>query len=348
MASIDIFNNDIFSMSSLGVAINKAPYVPNLLGALGIFTEKPIRTTDVWIEERHGRISLIPSGVRGTLPAANVSPQSKRKARSFKVPHFPYYKEILADSIQNVRAFGSETELQSVAAEVNDRLAEMRQDHEVTDEFQRVSALKGVLLDSDGSTTLYNYFDQFDVTQNTANFDWDTNFSDVTTSVIRQIAGALGAQLYGQVVAICGNTYFDGARNHAETKAAYAQSAYTNANNGLFLLQSQLGPLFYSLASNGFYYNNIWYLNYRGAVGDVTFVPDTEAYYFPMGVPDLFEDYLAPAPFMETVNTKGQRMYAKMERLPLDMGVKLHTQSNTLKILTRPAAVIKSTISNYP
>jgi hypothetical protein len=78
----------------------------------------------------------------------------------------------------------------------------------------------------------------------------------------------------------------------------------------------------------------------------VPFIPLTEAYAFPLGTVNTFETNGAPADFNETVNTVGLPMYAKIDTTKFDRGYDLHTQSNTLPIVKRPAVVIKLTTSN--
>ncbi len=81
-------------------------------------------TTTALIEERNGQLSLIrtsPRGGKGDTLGAD-----KRVARSLIVPHLQRESKIYADEVQNVWAFGSESELQAVQAIVNGRLAALR------------------------------------------------------------------------------------------------------------------------------------------------------------------------------------------------------------------------------
>ena len=83
--------------------------------------------------------------------------------------------------------------------------------------------------------------------------------------------------------------------------------------------------------------------NYRGKVGTISFFPTAEAYVVPMGT-SVFATHFAPADFMETVNTVGLPVYAKMVfDDELNRWVKLHTQSNPLALCLRPRAVVKVT-----
>ena len=65
MPTLDVFNQDAFSLMSLTAAINKAPYKPSRIGQLGLFGEQRISTTQVMVEERDGLLSLIPTTPRG-------------------------------------------------------------------------------------------------------------------------------------------------------------------------------------------------------------------------------------------------------------------------------------------
>lgn len=337
MATIDVFSNNAFDMASLTEAAIIAPYKPRLLGSLGIFKEKPIRTTTAYIERKNGRLAILNTAARGTIK--DVRATVPRSVYPVKVPHVPYFQPILADDIQNIRAFGSETELEAVSAHVNEQLIGMRDDHEVTHEFHRVGALKGVVLDGDNTTEIVDFYDLFDIVQ--TEVDWfssDDSFQPTATAVIRAISGALGQTPFGQIFSLCGDEYFDAVVTHTSVRDAYKRWL-----DGEFLRVSHLGPEWYSMAVNGFMYQGIMFINYRGEIGDVNFIAEDEAYYFPSGVPGMFQEAMAPADFMETVNTLGKKLYAKQERMDFDKGVTLHTQSNVLTINTRPEAVVKST-----
>lgn len=341
MPTVDAFNSDLFSMRSLTAAIAKAPYKPKLLGMLGIFVPKPVTTSLVEVEEKEGKLSLLYTGTRGSMPTASARTSAPRKARSFKIPHVPQFQSVLSDDIQNIRAFGSETELETLMDHVNDQLIGMRENHETTHEYHRVGALKGAILDADGSTSIYNLYTEFGTSQQTSDFTGtNADVKSTTNDVIRKIATALGNQPFGQIYALCGNTYFDAVCAHSSVK-----TAYTDWQKGEYLRVAQLGPEWYSVAMNGFMYGGVMFINYRGVIGDVTFIPDTEAYYFPTGVPNMFQAIIGPGDTDDTVNTKGRLIYAFQERMEFGKGIKLHTQSNVLMMNTRPRAVIKSTYS---
>ena len=336
MASIDIFNSTAFSLTGLSAAIETAPYKPRLLGELGLFDQKSSRTTTVYVEKKHNRLSILNTANRGTVK--DVHSTVPRDAFPFKVPHVPYFQNILADDIQNMRAFGSETELEMMGKYVNEQLIGMKCDHDVTHEWHRVGALKGIVYDGDGTSVIYNFFTQFGLTQTVVNFYANNaSFATTCTNIIRTIADKLGDESFDGIIALCGNTYFDQVVKHPSMVAAYDRW-----RDGEFRRYSHLGPSWYSAATNGFEYQNILFVNYRGNIGGLSFIPDTEAYFVPRGVPGILTETAAPADFMETVNTMGQKFYAKQRIIAFDKGVELHTQSNVLAMCSRPDVIVKS------
>ena len=123
MPALDIFSGSAFSMVALTDAINKMPFVPGRIGQLGLFREQGVSTTSVMIEEREGSLNLVETTARGAPAIQNTT--NKRKARSLVVPHIALEDTILADEVQTVRAFGSESMLEGVQAVVNQRMSEM-------------------------------------------------------------------------------------------------------------------------------------------------------------------------------------------------------------------------------
>jgi hypothetical protein len=155
MVSMDIFRQDPFSMFQLTSAVERIPYQPTMLGDMGIFTPNPIRTKALAVEERDGVLTLIQTSQRGA--PVNERTTEKRKMRYFECPGSPRATRSTADEIQNIRAFGEETELMQVQAEVARRLAGptgLVANINYTWENMRLGAVQGILVDADGSVPL--------------------------------------------------------------------------------------------------------------------------------------------------------------------------------------------------
>lgn len=472
-AVLDIFRKDTFNLVSLTAAINKLPYKPTRIGDLGLFVEKGINTTMAVIEERDGKLGLLTQRARGVMTQVNTI--GLRKARAYAVPHVPINENVMADQVQNLRAFGSSDQMEPIAVAINERLQSMKDWIDTTREYYRIGSLQGILYDGDATTVLYNWFNEFGISQTTINVDFTsfnpftapaaptvadggaggnlsagvykykvtfqtsngetqggaeattaslsvshkvtltnipigptgtlyrnlyrtiaggaagtevfltqisdnttTSYTDniadaslgtntvptisnisnaglpynavmdmksVSTQIIRSVEDALGVTLYRKIRVLCGNTFWDNFINHPSVVHAYERylAAGDTGTGGSFFRQQQRQQLNRqgdNVVPGGFEFAGIVWENYRGHIGSTYFIPAKQAIAFPEGTPDLFIEHLAPAPFVETVNTIGLPYYAKQEPIRFNTGIELHAESNPLPICTRPGALI--------
>jgi hypothetical protein len=327
----DVFNSDAFKMTNMMSAVNKVPAVPGRAGRLGLFNERGVTTTSVFIEEQSGVLSLIPTKIRGEAPNQNKS--GKRTVRSLIIPHLPLEDSLLAAEIQGVRVFGG-TELQGLEAKRDEKLAGMITKHDATLEYGRIGALKGIIYDADGSTVIYNLFTEFGVTQSTVDFVLGTATTAIKTkctAVKRLIEAELGGLVYEHIHCFAGKTWFDDFVTHPKVEAAYA------------LWQD--GQALRSDNRSGFEFCGIVFEEYVGAIGGVSFVADSECHFFPVGITGLYQTVFAPGDFIEAANTVGLPRYAKSEPMPYGRGINMLTESNPLSICNRPKVLVKGTTS---
>lgn len=313
MPSLDIFDNDAFSMTSLAAAIEKVPYKPQYVSALGVFEDEPVRTESVFVEERDGTLSLVQTSERGApLPQRKTE---QRSARGFKTVRIAKGDRVTASAIQNIRAFGSETELMSVQAEVARRLSGptgLQRDVELTWENQRLGAVQGVVTDADG-TVLFNWFDEFGIAQpdqlafdlTGANAAPETANAKgvlrpyIQKNVVRPMQrAAKGAFLPStRICALCGDNFYDDLTNHGEVRATY-----------LNWLQAQ--SLRESNAFEEFPFGGVTWVNYRGTDDATTVAIDTDdCALFPVGAPGLFKQAWSPGEFIPFIGTLGKPLY---------------------------------------
>jgi len=332
MSALDIFNDDAFSLRELTAAINETSYVPGRISSQGLFQERGITTTTVQIEKKGDTLSLVPSMPRGSV--GKVAARSKSQLIPFNVVHLPQTDSILADEVQNAREFGSDSQLKGVQTLVNEQFGVMRRNIDVTIEYQRIGAIKGSIMDADGTTELLNLYTAFGVSQQTHNMKLTTGSTKVRVEAIkakRLVEDALGGAMYTGLRAYCGKTFFENLISHADVEKAYERWLD--------------GEALRNDPRAGFPFAGIIWEEYRGNVSGIDFVADGEAYLVPEGVPDMFITRFAPADYMETVNTIGLPYYAMQERMAKDKGVELEAQSNPLNLNCRPRAVIKLTES---
>lgn len=338
MASLDVFNSDAFSMTSLTAAVNKRDYKPGLIERLGLFEARGIPTTTLFVEEKAGQLRLVQTSQRGG-PGGTVG-ANLRTARAFRVPHLQQNATIVADSIQNIRAFGSETEVQTIQSMVDERMSDMQDNILVTQELHRMGAIQGVIPDADGST-IYNLFTEFGVTQQTLDIALGTAATEVRARIVaakRLAEVELGGAIIDGWIALVGKSYFDALVDHATVKEAYK---YQQGQ----MLQSDL-------RETGFTYGGVTFYEYRGSVAPqaggaaVDFVNDNQGWLVPK-VAGMFITRFAPADYQETVNSMGLPFYAKQAPDPSGFNKyrALEVQSNPISLCLRPRAVIKLTKS---
>ena len=326
---IDVFKTDPFKLTTLSKSLNDIPFMPTRLGRLGIFSQEPITTTTVAVERQGETLALVASKPRGA-PGTPVVP-NRRNLRNLSTVHLPTEVSVLADEVQNLRAFGSDTEEQTAQSWLNRKMAVARRRIELTLEYHRIGALKGQVLDSDGSTVLMDLFTEFGVSQQTLAMALTTDTTKVLQKVIamkRMVEDELGGIPYSGLRVECGDGFFDAFTSHPLVRDAFVYYQQTFKSSDL---------------RDGFVFGGVLWEEYRGSVGGTRFIGTDDAYVIPEGVPDLFVQHYAPAPYMETVNTMGMPFYAKPEIMDYDKGVAVEMQSNPLTFCTRPRAIVKMT-----
>ncbi|WP_313330664.1 major capsid protein [Comamonas sp.] len=339
MATLDIFNNDAFSVSQLTQSIIDIPRVPTQLGDQGLFREYGITTTTMMIERTGSGLKLVPVAPRGGV-GATVG-RDKRKMIPIAAAHLPQRDTILADEIQNVRAFGSETEVEGMQRLVSNQLAKLKANLDLTLEHMRVGALRGEVLDADGVSVVWNLYDLFGMNRQSMGFNINTAGTTVdlrqkTEDLKRAIQRKLGGKSFTRVRVKCSEQWFDKFVGHDKMYKAWERY--------------QDGAFNRDFPGQTFLFNNVLFEVYSGFVVDgqgneVPFIPAGKAYAYPEGVPGMFQIAYAPGDYASTVNTLGVPYYASQERLPHDKGVDLESQSNPIVLNSLPEAVIELTTS---
>lgn len=337
MSALDVFKSNAFSVISLTDAINKLPHIPGRAGQVINWNEQGVNTTGIMVEEYKGVLTLVDPTPRGG-PGVAVQ-KEKRTARTLTIPHYEVDDAVYAEEVQNIRAFGSESQVEAIMTKIRMRQQQhVDQNLDPTLEYQRIGALKGIILNADG-TTLYNLFTEFGVSaQSTVYMDLGRadpkgDIRTKCTGIVRSIARSLGGVAFSGVHGFCGDAFWDELIASKETRETFqAQEAAQLRSGAAFTM---------------FNYGGIVWENYRGATGDVdaddsmtSFVDTDEAHCFPVGVPGLFRTVYAPADYMETVNTNGLPRYSRQYPMPNGKGVSLESQMNALSYCVRPRVLI--------
>ena len=315
------------SSTELTAAINKAPFNPGTLAKLKLFTELGVSTTEVMIDYATNVITLVPAAPRGGVGEPYQS--GAQEGVKISAVHLPTRGSVLADECQDKRAFGT-TDLSSPMVLRTRKLSGMRQNLEATIEHHRYGAIRGKVLDSDGSELL-DLYALFGIVQTTCSLALGTTTTQILSRVIdaeRASEDALGGDTPSGFVALSAPDLMDALR---------ANSAYDTA-----LRYGQPSELLKDFRT-GIVIGNTTFIECRSTAGLPVRIPAGEAYLVPQGIADLLLTRYAPADYVETVNTPGLPLYAKSEEMPMGKGYALEAQSNPINICTRPDAIIRLT-----
>jgi hypothetical protein len=335
---LEIFSNNAFGITSLTLALNQVPYVPGLIGRLNLFEEKRLSTTTTMIEVRGERLALVPERPRGAPPTPDVHDGSS--LIPVAIPHFPVRTSLYADAVQNVRAFGTEDQLETVIGVVNDREAGLGRRLDLTLEYLRLGAVKGIVTTAADRVTgaplqQYNLFDAFHVpAQAMLNWPiigagntgdaaaWAGQMTALVNDLGRKMADAITGGMYQRIHGIAGKTFFDAFAMHPERRATLVYITPIPQPGGTL--------------GNAVSFGEVTIEEYRGQVGNIRFVEDDKCHFFPVGAPDLFIEPYAPADYWDAVNTIALPRYSQMRPMDFNKGVEIEAQMNVLPMCSQP------------
>ncbi|MDR1889163.1 MAG: major capsid protein [Zoogloeaceae bacterium] len=337
---------DLLTTTALSTEVSALPAAPGRIGAWGLFKDKGVATTSIAVDFKNGVLSLVPNTARTADPSAPVL--STRDCKNLAATHLALQSILLPTDIQDLRAFGQEATEQGLSAPaqvISDRLAEMKTALETTREYQRLGAIKGKILDADGTTVITNLLTLFGITQSEANgnlvkFDvssTDTELLPTAQNVRRYVEKNVPGLTLRGVRALASPGFLDALLANPSVREAYriyqsqvdARAAFADPKQGA------LGNF-----SGGFWFGGVEFVEYGGGIGTTPFIADGEAYAFPVA-DGAFACFNAPANYNEAVNTLGQPFYAKSEARPLGKGYVIEAQSNPLTLCLYPKALVK-------
>ncbi len=336
---VDPFVANGFTMTTLTRAISTLPILYGRLAqpfivngqAYQLFPFEPISTRTVTIDLYDGKLSLLPLRPLGS--PGTLGEDGERQMISFTVPFIPHDNVVLPHEVQDVRALGSNG-LETITALMDRKLQTMRNKHDITHEFLRAGALNGKIMNPNGSV-LYNLYTQFGVEEKVISFDLDKSNTEVLAKCMELKTWTeenMGGDQFAGIVVLVDNVFMKMLITHAKVKDEYQRWR-----------QGEFPGRDYR---NRFEYGGLIFEQYTGKATDNTgtvhkFIAKGEGRSFPVGSADTFREYAAPGDFNETVNTLGERVYAKVIEMEGGRGYKLHTQSSYLALNCRPKVTVR-------
>lgn len=313
-----------FTVNGLTASVNSLKVPKHRLAELGLFEEDGVRTTTMDIEYQNGEVILVEEKARGA--DGTHTDDSERVTYTFKAVHLPLKGSVYADDLQNLRAFGSKTELEQLDVLIAKKQRVHRLSLETTLEYLRMGALTGKVIGASGNVVV-DLFKVFGISANANKHTIDfnkplkTQLLNVKRQSEKNQTGIKGKRYR----AFCSSDFFDQLLENESF-----EKAFDRYQNGSKLRGDVRG---------GVEWQGVIWEEYEEEVAGKRFIEQGEALVFPEGKEGLFLTRFAPANYMETVNTDGLPIYGKAEPKSMDKGVDFETQSNPMNVCTNPLAV---------
>lgn len=342
-----------FGVFALSEAIIQWPAQFGLLSnweslfGMPLFGEKGIPETVVRVDVKKKDLHIIPSTPRGTPGIKDTVDQ-----RGIKI--FPTFRHqldgtLLADEFQNVRAWGTDAQLDVIEDRVMEKQFDQQRKQMQTLEYLRWGALRGTVYDADGVSELYNVYDMMGEQQKTIDFHMGQAgdpIQDATDELLDHMELEAGGEPIDGVVVITSPGYH---------KKLMANDAFRQAYN--YFAGAPYNPNRQNMR-RPFEHKGVYYLRHNGRAKYLApdgtesthvFIPDNEAIAIPLGTQQVFRSYFAPADRVETVNTVNEwnnRMYSWIELMKGNKGFEVYSQQNPLNLVLKPRLVVRCVSTN--
>jgi hypothetical protein len=367
-SALDVFDADAFSYVSLTKAINQMSHVPTMLTKMpGLFEDVPVRTKEVWIERMGDQPAIIQTTARGA-PGVQVG-GDRRDARAYNTFRLKLESKIRADELLTIRRFGSEIDIKDLQTEVGRRMFKMNARHDMTLEFHRFNVVtQGKTIDwnplTGATSVIYDWTAEFAAAPSGARTlstlsETAFNFSAGTIGSVRLAANAIVRGIKrnltqvqnaetiisadnAEIVALCGDSFYDQLTTHPEVRATYLNW------DAAASLRMSVGEVW-----QPFRYAGIEWLNYRGTDDTTGQAADTtgassvssfgigtnHAKFFPRNA-GIFQMAYAPGEKFEYLGSPGQQRYAQVVRdRDRDEWVAIESMSYPLPVCVLPQAL---------
>lgn len=329
-----LFNSgDSFSLYDMTDAINKLPLAETRYASM--FEETAIHSPDFAFELKQGHLHLVSDGERNIVPDI-VNRYDPRAIKHLRTCHLAQAATVMPDDVAGQRAFGT-LAFETPEQFINDKMLALKRNIELTKEAHRLGAIKGKVLDADGTTVLYDIFEIFNKTQRTKTIDFTTaaaaNKNPVLTAILniqRECEAAMEGNPYNHFECIVGSGFYDALTTHDRVREFFE---HWMANQPGFGNNDR---------RSGFTYGGMTFVECSKVVAGRVQVASDEAYVYPVG-PGIWKAWYAPADWTETVNTLGLPFYARMDENPRGRGWTIEAQSNPCFLCMYPEALCKIT-----
>lgn len=336
----DLVANWPFTSRHLTQTVNEIPNQYGYLEELGYAPGEGVASTVVEIAREGSTIRVLPNVERGGPSSTKGAPTED--AIFIRIPSFPQVHTITPKDVQDwVKKANREINPKTMEESLAERLESMRFDHDLTLEYQRVGAMKGVLLDGNGNE-LIDLFDAFGVTQKVVDFALD-NDATVVTEKVDEVISYIRANLLGEIMTgveiFVDKAFFNALVSHPNVEKFYL--GYVNA---MMLANPNYKPKY----GRVFEFHGVTFREYDAQVTlynktTVPMIANGDGHAIPVGTRDAFQTYFGPPNDIRFVNAEGLEIYMSQEMMKHGAGIELKSESCPLPVFRRPALCVRVT-----
>lgn len=330
-----------FTGNDYTLAINELPALWGALGRAGMFPAEPLATDYVRIDIENDVIYALPVG-------KSVARNGSAKGILIPIPSIIHYDNILAADIKNMLSLAmrsGERGLETLANQLNKKLVLFKKKFELTWEIQRITALKGIVMDGQPSEII-NLFTTFDVTQKKVFFDLSSATSDIKGHCRRVrdlIVHDLSDETMEIIEAEVSPEFFDKLVQHAKV-----EKFYQNSENFAALANMAQGREG-NYRRREFLHENILFKENPAIVpfksGPAPLIAANKGHAYPSGTSDSHVTYIAPPDDIRELDgspaSVEDAIHITDKWLDHGEGLELKGQMNALALWRRPKSLVE-------
>jgi len=269
-----------------------------------------------------------------SVAAGEAAPEAEIYTRStvfVPIPRFAERDSITTDEINDIRDSGSMA-LKNLESERDKRLISMGRRHEITKEFERIGAVKGIIYDGAGNELLDVYAAMGAGEQETLTYDTTAanfNINNALMDAKERCEDELGSYFASGFVVLQGKDVFKKVRGLPST-----EKAFLNVLDNVFQKTDNRDDG-YTLASNV-------RLKSYGRLKDKSgnyFLDPNASYIIPIA--DGFMNQIHGPSTISTYKGTILPYYVAVEEMEFNQGVKILTESRCITYAARPKAIKK-------
>lgn len=347
-----------FMLTDLTGEVQQLPNMYGLLNSLNLFTPAPTTQTSFVLDITKSDISLLDSHDR-TAGDAEALGSDQVSQIAFPLMPLKVVESITPEEIQGIRQAGTANMPETEARVRARKLAKLRSSFDITHEFLKAQAIKGIVKDANGKLFL-DLFKQFGVTKKTVEFDLKNAAADIDASIeelVRHMEdnAAAGQIVDGQdIIVLVDDVFFRLLTNHAKLRDAYLAQQTPLAYQQMTGSLRTAGTDGVQRNMNAFVYRGVKFIQYNGVFKDkrgaahkligIEGVDTGSGHAFPnvtmLPGNDLFQIAYAPCAKMGYANTLGQSLYVFEYERDRDEGVDFEGHSIVMPFCTRPQLLV--------